>query len=422
MSKIIDLKARSIWDSRGRAIVEAELFLEGGFAGRGVASSGASTGAGQAKVVDVAAAMRNIRGEIRGALLNSTADDQESLDTALINLDGRPDKSRLGGNALVAVSLAYAHASAAAAGVPLWRHLAGDRPVALPVPHIQIFGGGVHAGGRVDIQDYMVIATGAGSFTEALEMTAEVYHAAGARLLRQGTRQGVADLGGYWPVFKSNEAGLAALVQAIEDAGMRAGPDIAIALDIGATQIYRAGRYQLALESRALDPEQWQRMLLRWIDAYPIVSIEDPFEANDGASLLAFTCLAGTRVQIAGDDCFCTNAARIRKGIAAGAGNAVVIKPAQAGTVSEARAAWAAASAGGYGGIAAARSGETEDASIVHLAAGWGVPQLKVGGFARAERMAKWNEGLRIEEFLGRKAALYPARKLFEGRLALRRT
>ena len=421
MTRIVDLKARRIWDSRGHPAVEAEIFLEGGFSGRGSAPTGVSIGSRAARVVDAALAVRNSQGEMRTALLEGAAADQVSLDAALVRLDGRPDKSRLGGNAMMAVSLAYAQAAAAAARMPLWRHLAGERSVALPVPQIQIFGGGEQAGGRVDVQDFMVIATGAGSFNEALEMTAEVYHAAGTRLARQGLRQGVADAGGHWPTFKSNEAGLAALVQAIEDAGMRPGPDMAIALDIAATQLFRGGRYQLALEARSLDPEQWQRMLLRWIDAYPIVSIEDPFDENDSASMASFTREAGARVQIVGDDFFCTDLARIRAGVAQAAGNAVLIKPDQAGTLSEARAAWAAANEGGYGGIASARSTETEDPAIVHLALGWGLPQIRVGSFSRSEHMAKWNQGLRIEESLGRMAAPYPARRLFERRLAARR-
>jgi enolase len=327
----------------------------------------------------------------------------------MIALDGTPDKSRLGGNALVAVSLACAHASAAAARKPLWRYLAGEKAVAMPVPQVQIYGGGAHAQGRVDLQDYMVVCVGAGSFTESLEWTAEVYKAAGARLARRNAMQGVADEGGWWPAFKSNEEGLEELTAAISDAGFEPGPDIGIALDVAATQLWRGGRYQLALENRSLGAEQLHAMYLRWLERYPIVSIEDPFAEHDAVAMAAFTKAVGGRLQIVGDDLFCTDAARLNPELA----NTVLLKPNQVGTVTETLACWRAAQAKGMRAIVSARSGETEDVSIVHLAVGWGVPQLKVGSFARSERMAKWNEGLRIEEALGGKALPFPARKLF---------
>src|SRR5437879_3893881 len=304
---------------------------------------------------------------------------------------------------------ACAHAAAAAAKMPLWRHLAGERRVALPVPQIQIFGGGAHARGRVDVQDYMVICIGAGSFAEALEWTAQVYAAAGARLAKKGALQGVADEGGYWPAFKSNEEALAELVGAIADAGLEPGVDVSIALDLAATQLYRGGSYQFALDGRALSAEQLHAMLLRWIESYPIVSIEDPFAEHDAEAMRAFTEAAP--IQVVGDDFFVTSAAKLRN--AQGACNAILLKPNQVGTVTETLACWQAARAMGYGAIVSARSGETEDVSIVHLAVGWGVPQLKVGGFSRPERTAEWNEGLRIEGALGGKALPYPARKLF---------
>jgi len=354
-------------------------------------------------------AVQNINTRIRDALRALSVSDQVALDRRLIELDGTADKSRLGANAIVAVSLACAHAAAAAAKMPLWRHLAGERRVALPVPQIQIFGGGAHARGRVDVQDYMVICIGAGSFAEALEWTAQVYAAAGARLAKKGALQGVADEGGYWPAFKSNEEALAELVGAIADAGLEPGVDVSIALDLAATQLYRGGSYQFALDGRALSAEQLHAMLLRWIESYPIVSIEDPFAEHDAEAMRAFTEAAP--IQVVGDDFFVTSAAKLRN--AQGACNAILLKPNQVGTVTETLACWEAARAMGYGAIVSARSGETEDVSIVHLAVGWGVPQLKVGGFSRSERMAKWNEGLRIEGALGGKALPYPARKLF---------
>ena len=409
MARIVDVRARRVWDSRGRATVEAEVILKGA-RGRAIAPAGASTGAGEAKSVDAAQAVRNVNGPIRQALLGVDARFQDAVDAKLVALDGTPDKSRFGANAIVAVSLACLHASAAAAKKPLWRHLAGERRVAMPVPQIQIYGGGAHAAGRVDLQDYMVTCPGAGSFAESLDWIAEVYHAAGARLAKKGARAGVADEGGWWPAFKSNEEGLAELVGANSDAGFEPGADVAIALDIAASQFHRGGSYHLALENRSLSADQLHAMLLRWLDAYPIVSVEDPFAEQDHEAMRAFTKAAGARVQIVGDDLFVTSAARLDPALA----NCVLLKPNQVGTVSETLACWNAAKDKGMRAIVSARSGETEDVSIVHLAVGWGVSQLKVGSFSRSERMAKWNEGLRIEEALGGKQLLYPARKLFK--------
>jgi enolase len=409
MARIVDVHARRVWDSRGRATVEADVILKGA-RGRAIAPAGASTGTGEAKALPADAAVRNVNGPIRAALLGVDARFQDAVDAKLIALDGTSDKSRFGANAIVAVSLACLQASATAAKRPLWRHLAGERRVALPVPMVQIYGGGAHARGRVDIQDYLVVCPGAGSFAESLEWIAEVYRAAGARLAKKGAQQGVADEGGWWPNFRSNEEGLAELVGAISDAGFEPGTDVAIALDVAATQFHRGGRYHLALENRSLSAEQMHAMLLRWLDAYPIVSIEDPFAEDDHDAMRAFTRAAGARVQIVGDDLFVTRAEKLDPGLA----NAVLLKPNQVGTVTETLACWSAAKDKGMRAVVSARSGETEDVSIVHLAVGWGVPQLKVGSFARSERMAKWNEGLRIEEALGGKALLYPARKLFK--------
>jgi len=393
MARILDVKGRRVWDSRGRATVEAEVTVGRGTTrlatGRAIAPAGASTGSGEAKALDAQAAVKNINTLIRDALRSLSASDQKAVDERLIELDGSSDKSRLGANAMVAVSLACAHADAASQKIPLWKKLAGNARVALPVPQIQIFGGGAHARARVDIQDYMVVPIGAGSFAEALDWTALVYAAAGARLAKKGTLQGVADEGGYWPTFKTNEEALSELVGAIADAGLEPGVDVGIALDIAATQLYRGGRYHLNLENRALSAAEMQAMYLRWLERYPIVSIEDPFAENDAP----------------------TSADRVRG--ANGACNTVLLKPNQIGTLTETFACWQAAKEAGYRAIVSARSGETEDVSIVHLAVGWGVGQLKVGSFSRSERMAKWNEGLRIEEALGAKALPFP-RKLFK--------
>jgi enolase len=411
MAKILSVWARSVWDSRGRATVEAEVGVKGAV-GRAIAPAGASTGSGEAKSIDVRQAVHGVNTEVRHALVGRAL-DQASVDAALIALDGTPDRSRLGGNAIVAVSLACAHAAAAAAKKPLWKLLAGDRPVAMPVPQIQIFGGGAHAAGRMDVQDFMIVCTGAGSFTESLEWTAEVYRAAGARLARRGALAGVADEGGYWPAFRGNEEALAELTGAIADAGFEPGADIGIALDIAATQLWRGGRYHLALDRKVLTASQLHTLYTGWIERYPIVSIEDPFAEHDTEAMASFTRTAGARIQVVGDDFFVTDARRVAAARERGACNAVLLKPNQVGTLTETLACWRAAQAAGYGAIVSARSGETEDVSIVHLAVGWGVPQLKVGSFARSERMAKWNEGIRIEEALGGNKLPYPARKLF---------
>ena len=415
---IVSVRARRVWDSRGRPTVEAEIELEGGAKGRAIAPAGASVGGGEARDLrdggqafggfDVTHALAGMRGEIAKSLVGRDAADQEGLDRALIALDGTKDKSRLGGNALIAVSLAAAHAAAAATGEPLWRYLAGTRTCRLPLPEIQIFGGGAHAGRRVDVQDFMAVAVGAADYTQALDWTAEVYRAAGELMTDAGLRQGVADEGGFWPVFASNEAALEMLVRAIERAGLAPGRDVAISLDIAASEFGRQGKYRLASESRELDSDGMSEMLLGWIARYPIVSIEDPLAEADGKTLAQFTKAAGPRVQVVGDDFLATDARRIRAAAAQGACNAALIKPNQAGTLTETKAALDAARKAGWGAIVSARSGETEDISIVHLAVGWGVAQLKVGSFARSERMAKWNEGLRIAESLEGRGALPP--------------
>jgi enolase len=411
-STIGQCRARRVWDSRGRPTIEVEVALAGGARGRAIAPAGASMGSGEAVDLrdggaafgglDVRGAIAGLEREIAPALVGIDAADQAHIDTRLIALDGTPGKRRLGGNALVATSMAVAHAAAAAAGVPLWRHLRGERREAvLPLPEIQIFGGGAHAGRRIDLQDFMVIAVGADSFAQALDWTAEIYGAAGALLRAQGRLRGVADEGGYWPEFDSNEQALELLVQAIERAGLRPGEDAAISLDIAATQLARDGRYRLAAESRDLERAEWHELLLGWLKRYPIVAIEDPFAEDDQPGFQAFTRAAGASVQVIGDDLLVTSARRVAEAAKRKLCNAALVKPNQAGTLTEAKAALDTALRAGMGAIVSARSGESEDVTIVHLAVGWGAPQLKVGSFARSERMAKWNEGLRIAEALG---------------------
>lgn len=411
MSEIVSVHGRRVWDSRGRPTVEAEVTLAGGARGRAIAPAGASTGSNEALDLrdggkrfggaDVLQAVGHVNGEIARALRGCDARDQQDIDAKLIALDGTPNKSRLGANALVATSMAVLHAAAAQADLPLYAYLLGERPAVLPIPEVQIFGGGAHAGRRVDIQDFMVVAPKARSFAEALEWTAEIYRAAGAMMSESGRLQGVADEGGFWPAFDSNEAALDALVAAIERAGFTPGDQVAISLDIAASEFYRDGAYRLALDSRVLDSDAMSAMLIDWLARYPIVSIEDPLAEHDVAGLTRLTKAIGTRVQIVGDDFLVTDATRLRRAAALPACNAILVKPNQVGTVSEAFAAVEAARAANWGAIVSARSGETEDVTIVHLAVGWSVAQLKVGSFARSERMAKWNEALRIEEALG---------------------
>jgi len=414
-TSIAHVHGRRVWDSRGRPTVEVEVTLGSGARGRAIAPAGASTGSGEAldlrdggtllSGLGVNRALSSVNGVIAKSLAGMDARNQAEIDKSLIALDGTTNRSNLGGNATVATSMAVLHAAAAGAGEPVWRHLAGGRPVGLPLPEIQIFGGGAHAARRVDVQDFMVMCPSANSFGEALEWTAEVYLAAGALMKKAGKLQGVADEGGYWPAFDSNEEALDTLVRSIEATGLRAGQDVGISLDIAASEFGSKDRYTLALDSRSLDTSELIDMLGRWIDTYPILSIEDPLAEDDLEGFREFTRRFGSRCQIIGDDLFVTNAERVKTAITDKSANAVLIKPNQAGTVTEAQLALNAGQEAGFGTIVSARSGETEDVTIAHLSVGWNARQLKVGSFSRSERMAKWNEVLRIEESLGSEAS-----------------
>lgn len=413
MSGIVGLRARRIWDSRGNPTIEVDVETESGAIGRGVAPAGASRGTREA--VDlrdggtrfggmgVEHALSILRGPIAAALEGQEVADQGSIDARLCALDGTESKSRLGGNTLVAASLAVLQAAAAEAGSPLWRHVATTygRTPSLPLPEIQIIGGGAHAGRRIDIQDLMIAVPGATSIDEALEVTSEVYRAAGSLLRRWGRGGGVADEGGWWPDVRNNEEALALLAEAIVLAGETPGERVVIALDVAASEFGRNGRYRLALEGRELGRDEMIRLFEDWLSVYPIASIEDPLAEDDVDGLVAFTAACGGRVQVVGDDFFVTNADLVTQGAAQGACNAVLIKVNQAGTVSEAVACLEAAEAAGFRAIVSARSGETEDVTLAHLAVGLGAGQVKVGSFARSERMAKWNELLRIGEDAG---------------------
>jgi enolase len=408
---IDSVHGRRIWDSRGRPTVEAEVVLKGGARGRAIAPAGISTGSGEAVDLrdggrpfggtDVRRAVAAVNEEIVTALRGLDADDQAGVDSVMIALDGTSNKGRLGGNAMVATSMAVLHASAAAAGLPLWQYLANGGAVRIPLPEIQIFGGGRHAARRVDVQDFMIMCPSAGSFSEALDWTAEVYRAAGDLMSTAGKLQGVADEGGYWPAFASNEEALDALVRSIENAGFKPGRDVVISLDIAASEFYRNGMYTLALDNQQLDAGGMIELLGGWLDAYPIVSIEDPLAENDEEGFQVFTRTYGGRCQIIGDDLLVTNAERVVNAAKEKSVTGVLIKPNQAGTITETHAALRTAKDAGLAAIISARSGESEDVTIAHLAFGWDVGQIKVGSFARSERMAKWNECLRIEEALG---------------------
>lgn len=411
---IKSILARRVWDSRGRPTVEAEVVLNDGSLGRAIAPAGASKGTREALELrdggdrfgglDVMRAVGHVNGEISNALVGTKADNQSALDQALIDLDGTINKSRLGANATLAISMAAAHAMAAASDMPLYRYLGNGKIGRLPMPQIQIFGGGAHAGRRVDVQDFMVVCPGASSFAQALEWTAEVYRHAGLLMAQRGSLFGVADEGGWWPDFSSNEQALEMLVLAIERAGFIPGDQVAIALDIAASEFGQQGQYRLGLESRELDSDGMIEMLLRWVEKYPIVSIEDPLAEDDSVGFARFTKAIGHRLQIVGDDFLVSNSNLIREAAKLGAANTVLLKPNQRGTLSETLEAWKVAQELGYSAIVSARSGETEDTTIVDLAIGWNVGQLKVGSFARSERMVKWNHALRIEEQLGAQA------------------
>lgn len=415
--KIQSISAFQIFDSRGHPTVEAQIVLENGITGSGLVPSGASTGQYEAwelrdgdperfRGLSVFHAVNHIDGEIADTLRGREVSDQRGIDDALVALDGTPNKSRLGANAILAVSMAAAQAAAQAMDLPLFETLGGGGGTLLPLPEIQILGGGAHAQWRTDVQDFMVVAIGARSYEEALEMTFNVYRSAGDLLEAQGKRFGVADEGGYWPQFSRNEEALDLLVEAIRQAGYTPGADVAISLDIAASDLFDEARgcYRFRLENRDFTPEAFADLMTGWCGRYPIVSIEDPLADTDWEGWQRLCRAIGDRVQLIGDDLFTTNPGRIRQGIAAGAANAVLIKLNQIGTVSETLDAIRLTQAAGWRPVVSARSGETEDAFIAHLAVATNAGQLKVGSFSRSERMVKWNEVIRIGRRLGDRA------------------
>jgi len=415
--KIHSIHAYQVYDSRGNPTVEAEIELEGGVRGRGTVPSGASTGQFEALELrdgdpsrfrgkSVFQAIANIEREIAPALAGFDVCDQAGLDRTLIDLDGTPTKSRLGANAILGVSMAAATTAAAAQNRPLHDWLGKSQGTLLPLPEIQIVGGGAHAHWRTDVQDFLLIATGAKSFQEVMEITFNVYRAAGDLMGKRGKLFGVADEGGYWPEFSANEEVLQFMTDAITAAGYTPGRDAAISLDVAASDLYDAetGRYRFQLENRSFTSSQFAALQIGWCERYPIVSLEDPMADTDWEGWAAIASVLRSRIQLIGDDLFTTNLDRIRTGIECNAANAVLIKLNQIGTVTETLAAIALTQEAGWNPVVSARSGETEDGFIAHLAVATNAGQLKVGSFTRGERMAKWNEVIRIERELGERA------------------
>ncbi|MBA2262443.1 MAG: phosphopyruvate hydratase [Solirubrobacterales bacterium] len=422
MSQIEHVHARQVLDSRGNPTVEVEIVLRSGATGRAAVPSGASTGEFEATELrdggeayggkGVTRAVGHVNGEITAAITGTDATDQAGLDRALIDLDGTVNKSRLGANAILGVSLAAAHAAAAEEGQPLWRYLGGKSARVLPVPMMNVLNGGAHADNRIDFQEFMVVPVGAPSFSEALRTGAEVFHALKATLKDAGLGTAVGDEGGFAPDLGSNEEALQVLVKGIEAAGLRPGDDVAIALDPATSEIFSQDGYVLEHEGRTLSA---QDMVALWADLaqrYPIVSIEDGMDEEDWEGWRALTQRLGDRVQLVGDDLFVTNTQRLRHGIEQGVGNSILVKVNQIGTLTETLEAIAMAREAGYTVVMSHRSGETEDVTIADLAVATGCGQIKTGAPSRSDRVAKYNQLLRIEEALGADAT-YPGRAVF---------
>ncbi len=422
-TRIAAVHGREVLDSRGNPTVEVEVRLAGGAFGRAIVPSGASTGAHEAVELrdgdraryggkGVLQAVAGVNGEISAALLTRDALDQAALDRLLIDLDGTPNKSRLGANALLGASLAVAHAAAAAQGRPLYRYLGGPSAHILPVPLVNILNGGKHALNSTDFQEFMIAPLGAPTFAEALRWAAETFHALGALLHERGFATTVGDEGGYAPSLETNEAAIALVLEAIERAGYRAGEQIAIALDPAATELYQGGAYELAREERTLSTAELISFWADWAARYPIISLEDGLGEDDWDGWTALTDRLGGSIQVMGDDLLVTSTERLARGIRERAANAILIKLNQIGTLTETRQAVEMAQAAGWRAIVSHRSGETEDTTIADLVVALGTGQIKTGSISRSERIAKYNRLLRIEEELG-DAAAYAGRSAF---------
>jgi enolase len=422
MTAIADIHAREILDSRGNPTVEVEVTLDSGTMGRAAVPSGASTGAHEAVEKrdggaryggrGVQQAVGAVNGEIFDALSGFDAEDQLGIDRTLVGLDGTPNKARLGANAVLGVSLACAKASAAELDLPLYRYVGGVFARTLPVPMMNIVNGGVHADNPIDIQEFMIVPVGAPSVTEAIRMGSEIFHALRKKLADAGHNTNVGDEGGFAPNLASADAALGFVMQAIEAAGYRPGDDVVLALDPASTEFYRDGKYHLAGEGRVLDAAGLVAYWSDLADRYPILSIEDGMAEDDWAGWELLTRELGQRVQLVGDDAFVTNPARLKQAIARGVGNALLVKVNQIGTLSETLDAIEIALRAGYGAVFSHRSGETEDATIADLAVATNCGQIKTGSLSRSDRLAKYNQLIRIEEELG-ESAIFPGRAVF---------
>ncbi len=419
MSTIVDITAREILDSRGTPTVEADVTLDSGVVGRAAVPSGASTGEREAVELrdgdksrylgkGVLNAVQAIEEQIAPSLAGMSAQDQMGIDNAMLELDGTENKAKLGANAILAVSLATARAAAEDVDMPLWRYLGGPMARTMPVPMMNILNGGAHATNTVDFQEYMIVPIGAETFRDALRMGAEVFHALKKVLVKRGLATGVGDEGGFAPDLKTDEDALKLVIEAIESAGFAPGTEVAIALDCAASELFKNGKYDFK-KSKAgtMDAQGMIDMYARWMETYPIVSIEDGLAENDWAGWQALTAQLGTKVQLVGDDLFCTNSEILAKGIENDVANAILIKVNQIGTLTETLMAMELAKSAGYASIVSHRSGETEDTFIADLAVATGAGQIKTGSASRTDRVAKYNQLLRIEEALG-DAAEYP--------------
>jgi enolase len=426
MTAIIHVHGRQILDSRGNPTVEVEVLLEDGSLGRAAVPSGASTGAHEAvekrdgdkgrwQGKGVTQAVESVNGEIAQAVIEMEAEDQAEIDAAMLALDGTENKSRLGANAILGVSLAVAKAAADARGLPLYRYVGGVSAATLPVPMMNILNGGVHADNPIDFQEFMIMPVGAPDFAEALRCGAEIFHTLKKGLHDAGLATAVGDEGGFAPNLASARAALDFIMTSIEKAGYKAGDDVVLALDCAATEFFRDGAYRMEGEGKILSPDEMAAFLAALCDDYPIASIEDGMSEDDLVGWKAVTDRLGDRIQLVGDDLFVTNPKRLAMGIEQGLANSILIKVNQIGTLTETLAAVADAHRAAYTAVMSHRSGETEDTTIADLAVATNCGQIKTGSLARSDRLAKYNQLLRIEEELG-SAAIYPGRSVFAGK------
>jgi enolase len=424
MTTITRVTGREILDSRGNPTVEAEVSLANGMTGRAAVPSGASTGEREAIELrdgdkarylgkGVSKAVSHVNNELAQLVVGRDCNDQRGLDQAMIDLDGTENKSRLGANALLAVSLANAQAAALAAGQPLFRYLGGDDANLLPVPMMNIINGGAHADNSVDMQEFMILPVGAPSFSEALRYGVEVFHALKSVLSAKGMNTAVGDEGGFAPDLSSNEEAVEIILTAIDKAGYRAGTDICLGLDVASSEFYEGGKYVLASENRSFDAAGFADYLSAWVDQYPIITIEDGMDEGDWEGWAVLTEQLGGKIQLVGDDLFVTNTSILQRGIDLGIANSILIKFNQIGTLSETLNAISMAHAAGYTTVISHRSGETEDVTIADLAVATAAGQIKTGSLSRSDRVAKYNQLLRIESMLG-DAASYPGKSAFK--------